>query len=94
MQTGQICASHEENVVVVHPAVRICAGDVIKMSTYCGRTRRAVCSVSSLYIPTVHGVCMGFYGLFPKVDVGKLATTGANKRRGFAPARRKENTTT
>lgn len=44
---------HEENAVV-HLAVRVCASDVIKMSTYRGRTRRAVCSISSLYIPAAY----------------------------------------
>jgi len=41
-----------------------CIADVIKMSTYRGRTRHVVCSVSS-YILVAYGVCMGFYGLFP-----------------------------
>lgn len=80
MQTGPICASHRENVVV-HPAVRVCSGDVIKMSTYRGRTRRAVCSVSSLYIPVYTVYAWAFTVCF-------LKSTESPRRR--APTRAPE----
>ena len=53
-------------MLVVHPAVRVCASKhVIKMSTYCDGTRRnPLLGFSTIYIVT-YGVCMSFYGLFP-----------------------------